>query len=189
VRQGGRELRRLGAVPLFGRWSAPISPPLDPGTYTVQAEQGDASGNVATAAAELTVEPEPTPTPTPTETPTPTPTPTPFATVLPTPTPDPIVHVDPPPKLPKVTLSVPRQTLATARRKGVTVSVSCAGARRMELRLIRGTRDVAKRSVACKPQRVVLKLDARKLKGLKHVSLTLAVRAGDRVVTKLVKLS
>jgi hypothetical protein len=99
------------------------------------------------------------------------------------------VHVDPPPKLPKVTLSVPRQRLATARRKGVVVSLGCSGTKRVELRLIRGTRDVAKRSFACKAQRVVLKLDSRRLKGLKHVTLTLAARAGDRVVTRSVKLS
>jgi hypothetical protein len=111
--------------------------------------------------------------------------------VFPTPTatPDRPVHVDPPPKLPKVKLSVPRQKLATARRKGVTVSLDCSGTKRVELRLIRSTRDVAKRSVACKPQRVVLKLNTRRLKGLKRVSLTLAARAGDLVVTKRVKLS
>jgi serine protease AprX len=208
VRQGETELRRLGAVPLFGRWSATLDPPLPEGKYSVEAEQGDAAGNVAKASGELTVEPEPTPTPTPTatetptstptETPTstptetPTPTPTPFATAsptpTPTPTPDPTVHVDPPPKLPKITLSVPRQKLSTARRKGVKVRLGCSGAKRVELRLIRGTRDVAKRTVACKPQRVVLKLDKRKLKRLKRVSLTLAARAGDRIVTKAVKL-
>jgi serine protease AprX len=197
IRQGDAEVRRIGAVPMIGRWSAPIVPPLNAGAYTVEAEQGDASGNVAHASATLTVDPDPTPTPTetPTATPTavatPTPTVTPLATTspAPTPTPEPTVHVDPPAKLPNVTLSVPRQKLATARRKGVAVSVSCSGAKRMELRLIRGTRDVAKRSVACKPQRIVLKLDARTLNGLKRVSLTLAVRAGDRVVTKVVKLS
>ncbi len=177
VRQGATELRRLGAFPLLGRWTATLDPPLPEGRYAVEAEQGDASGNVANAAAALTIEPAPTPTPTA------------VATASPAPTPEPTVHVDPPPKLPKVTLAVSRQKLATARRKGVVVSLGCTGTKRVELRLILGTRDVAKRSVACKPQRVVLKLDTRRLKRLKRVTLTLAARAGDRVVTKRVKLS
>ena len=107
----------------------------------------------------------------------------------PAPTPDPPVHVDPPPTLPEIALSVPRQTLAAARRKGLVVALECSGAKRVELRAIRGSRDVAKRRVACKPHRVTLSLDPRRLEGLERVSLTLAARAGDRVVTKRVTLS
>jgi hypothetical protein len=175
VRQGATELRRAGAVPFLGRWTVTLDPPLPNGGYEVQAEQGDDAGNVATAGATLTLAPAPTPTP--------TPTPNPAAT------PEPIVRIEPQPKLPSVTLSVARQKLATARRKGLVVSLRCAGAKRVELRLIRGRRDVAKRTVACANARVVLKLDPRKLKGLKRASFTLAARAGDRIVTRSVTLS
>ena len=43
----GTEVRRIGAVPLLGRWSVTPDPPLAPGRYDVEAEQGDASGNIA----------------------------------------------------------------------------------------------------------------------------------------------
>jgi hypothetical protein len=107
----------------------------------------------------------------------------------PTPTPDPPVHVDPPPELPEITLSVPRQKLATVLHRGLVVRLGCSGAARVELRAIRGSDDVGRRRVACKPHRVALELDARELKELTRVTLTLAARAGDRIVTKSVKLS
>jgi serine protease AprX len=43
----GDAVRRFGAVPMLGRWSVETNAPLPDGTYTVEAEQGDAAGNVS----------------------------------------------------------------------------------------------------------------------------------------------
>jgi serine protease AprX len=55
VRHAGDVVRRIGTVPILGRWSADFAVP--DGDYTVDAEQGDAAGNVTrTPARALTVD-------------------------------------------------------------------------------------------------------------------------------------
>ena len=224
VRQAGAEVRRLGTVPLLGRWTVEVAPALADGAYTAQAEQGDAAGNVATVARDLTIDtavPTPTPTPTPDSTPTATATatadptttatPTPSATAEPiatvtadatlTPTATPTVTaprampVVPPPLAgfpATVTVSVSRQRLGTVLKAGLSVRLGCSKACRVDVRLRRGSKLVAKRTVELKSAgvtRVVIKLDRRALKGLRRASLTLSATAGARAVTRRVELS
>lgn len=175
VRAGGIEVRRLGAVPILGRWSVDVASLLPDGAYDVVAEQGDAAGNRGSASASLRVGP------------TPTPTATAIAAVTPTPQPPPPAVM--PAKPPRLTISVPRTALATALRRGLALRVACAGGSSVRLRATLGARPVAERGVPCADAVVVLKLDARPLRRLRRATLTLAASAGARKVTRHVKLS
>jgi serine protease AprX len=56
VLRNGQPVRRLAATPLLGQWSVTVSPPLEPGEYTVEVEQGDSAGNVTRRSHTFTVD-------------------------------------------------------------------------------------------------------------------------------------
>jgi serine protease AprX len=60
IRHDGTVVRRMGVSPVLGRWSAAVMPALPDGIYSVDAEQGDAAGNVTrTPARSFTVDTTP----------------------------------------------------------------------------------------------------------------------------------
>ena len=167
---------------MLGRWSVDVSPPLPDGDYTVEAEQGDAAGNVTRRPPRaVTVD-----TAAPAATPTATATPLPTASAAPVPTPR--ATPAPAPKL-SLSLVVGRKPLATLLKRGIAVRVSCSTRCATTIAVTQGKKVLMRRTLTVsRATTVTLPFPAaakRALRRLKRVSFSVSATAPGAQPVKL----
>ncbi|MDA0168626.1 S8 family serine peptidase [Solirubrobacter taibaiensis] len=152
---------------------------LPAGSHALDARATDAAGNVSVLAHREWTVPAPTATA----------TATPNATVAATPTPTPAATASPRPAqpTPELSLTVPKQRLATVLKRGLTVRATCSSGCRMTVTITQGKQVVARGTSA------TLKLTAAARKALakaRRITLKVTVAApGATTVTRTVTLS